>query len=248
MSNCQTALSALDTAQTGIYTSIKATMQNGYGTYVENTKATSTLAQIRAEEFKLPNGINDKEDPIKGDKFKKAIKSILHSRLTQTWTIIPVMELLFSWKPGQDRWSPTRASDIEKVSSMFRRHPNIKSFYLNQNKAVYDLLYKASLELVNKTLDMLKTTHPENNDTHETMSEIGDGISTIAWIIHYHTAHGMFNTDDMVDLFNYMWTMFKTGSLAKATQKVRDELPWAREVGLQIKWKRTISRIANAVL
>lgn len=80
------------------------------------------------------------------------------------------------------------------------------------------------------------------------MSEKDDGILTIAWVLHYHTAHDMDLDDEYVDSFNYMWAWFKSMNLPRVTERVRKELPRARRMNLQLKYSRTIAKWANEVL
>ena len=248
ITNCSSLIKALDVTEAGIYRSIKLLLESVYQTFIENTKATSTYGQIKLADFKLPPSILGKEDPLKAAELITVLRLVIHGHPAQSWAIIPVLERLFSWKPGQTRWVPTRMKDIEDEDSMLRDYPSLRPFYINQSKEMYELIFKKSRDMVARSLDMLKTQQVDTQVTHETMSEKNDGPTTIAWWLHYHTAHDMDLDDEYVDSFNYMWAWFKSMNLPKVTERVRKELPRARRMNLQLKYSRTIAKWANEVL
>ena len=185
---------------------------------------------------------------MKAQEFIKVIRSLVHNHPYQAWAIIPTLERIFAWRPGKDRYTPTGLDKIDEEDSMLWSTPCLRTYYVSQNKAFYELLYKKCPELVNRTLDLIKTQQEDNQSTHESMSVKNDGVSSCAWILHYHTQHHMDRDDEYQDMFYYMWSWFKSGSLPKVTQKVRNELPRAREMKLKLKYDRTIMKWAGEVM
>ena len=125
--------------------------------------------------------------------------------------------------------------------------PSLQSYYIHQSKALYDMIHKKYSASAKATLDKFMTSNNSTNEITSSMLEIGDGISTMAWVLHKHIAHNSNDRISSMDSLNCMWTMFHIGNLERACQVVRRELPRAREMNIKVEYERTIQLMTSDI-
>ena len=209
----------------------------------EKVRAEFAISTIKE---KLPEKLNGKPDPLVAEELISFIKKLISTYPDQLWSIVPTLHRLINMDHTEsskgERWKPP------SLSTKYSEVPyELQPYYASHNQRLYDTLVIMGSQAVQRSMSSFSTGDDDITLRRTSHADQADGVSVLAWHLHYHEQSGYQIRAELQNYLNYAHGAFVDKDPVEAAKTIRKKLREAERLGIKLEYDMSIRRIVEVI-
>ena len=209
----------------------------------EKVRAEFAITTIKE---KLPEKLNGKPDPLVAEELISFINKLISTYPEQLWSIVPTLHRLISMDHTENskssRWAPP------KLRTKYDGVPyDLQPYYASHNQRLFDILVIMGSQAVQRSMSSFSTGDDDFALRRTSHADHADGVSVLAWHLHYHEQSGYQIRAELQNYLNYAHGAFVDKDPVEAVKAIRKKLREAERLGIKLEYDMSIRRIVEVI-
>ena len=209
----------------------------------EKVRAEFAITTIKE---KLPEKLNGKPDPLVAEELISFINKLISTYPEQLWSIVPTLHRLINMDHTEihkgDLWSPPA------LESAYAEVPyELQPYYASHNQRLFDVLTIMGSQTVQRAMSSFSTGDDDISQRRTSHAVQADGISVLAWHLHYHEQSGYQIRAELQNYLNYAHGAFVDKDPVIAVTTIRKKLREAERLGIKLEYDMSCRRIVEVI-
>lgn len=209
----------------------------------EKVRAEFAITTIKE---KLPEKLNGKPDPLVAEELISFINKLISTYPEQLWSIVPTLHRLINIDHTEsakgERWTPP------KLETKYEEVPyDLQPYYASHNQRLFDILVIMGSQAVQRSMSSFSTGDDDFSLRRTSHADHADGVSVLAWHLHYHEQSGYQIRAELQNYLNYAHGAFVDKDPVEAVKTIRKKLREAERLGIKLEYDMSIRRIVEVI-
>lgn len=209
----------------------------------EKVRAEFAISTIKE---KLPEKLNGKPDPLVAEELTSFINKLIATYPEQLWSIVPTLHRLINMDHTEntkgDRWTPPT------LKNCYTDVPyNLQPYYASHSQRLFDVLTIMGSQAVQRAMSSFSTGDDDVSLKRTSQADHGDGVSVLAWHLHYHEQSGYQIRAELQNYLNYAHGAFVDKDPVEAVKAIRKKLREAERLGIKLEYDMSCRRIVEVI-
>ena len=209
----------------------------------EKVRAEFAISTIKE---KLPEKLNGKPDPLVAEELTSFINKLIATYPEQLWSIVPTLHRLINMDHTEntkgDRWTPPTLKDCYTDVPY-----NLQPYYASHSQRLFDVLTIMGSQAVQRAMSSFSTGDDDVSLKRISQADHGDGVSVLAWHLHYHEQSGYQIRAELQNYLNYAHGAFVDKDPVEAVKAIRKKLREAERLGIKLEYDMSCRRIVEVI-
>ena len=163
----------------------------------EKVRAEFAITTIKE---KLPEKLNGKPDPLIAAELTSFINKLISTYPEQLWSIVPTLHRLINI----DHTAKGELWDPPSLENGYSDVPyELQPYYASHNQRLFDVLTIMGSQAVQRAMSSFSTGDDDISLRRTSHASQADGISVLAWHMHYHEQSGYQIRAELQNYLNY---------------------------------------------
>ena len=207
----------------------------------EKVRAEFAITTIKE---KLPEKLNGKPDPLIAEELISFINKLISTYPEQLWSIVPTLHRLISI----DHTTKGEIWDPPSLENAYVDVPyELQPYYASHNQRLFDVLTIMGSQAVQRAMSSFSTGDDDISQRRTSHAVQADGISVLAWHLHYHEQSGYQIRAELQNYLNYAHGAFVDKDPVIAVTTIRKKLREAERLGIKLEYDMSCRRIVEVI-
>lgn len=207
----------------------------------EKVRAEFAITTIKE---KLPEKLNGKPDPLVAEELISFINKLISTYPEQLWSIVPTLHRLINIDHTSkgELWTPP------SLENAYATVPyELQPYYASHNQRLFDVLTIMGSQAVQRAMSSFSTGDDDISLRRTSHAVQADGISVLAWHLHYHEQSGYQIRAELQNYLNYAHGAFVDKDPVLAVNTIRKKLREAERLGIKLEYDMSCRRIVEVI-
>ena len=207
----------------------------------EKVRAEFAITTIKE---KLPEKLNGKPDPLIAAELTSFINKLISTYPEQLWSIVPTLHRLINI----DHTAKGEFWDPPSLENGYSDVPyELQPYYASHNQRLFDVLTIMGSQAVQRAMSSFSTGDDDISLRRTSHASQADGISVLAWHMHYHEQSGYQIRAELQNYLNYAHGAFVDQDPVIAVTTIRKKLREAERLGIKLEYDMSCRRIVEVI-
>ena len=207
----------------------------------EKVRAEFAITTIKE---KLPEKLNGKPDPLIAAELTSFINKLISTYPEQLWSIVPTLHRLINI----DHTAKGELGDPPSLENGYSDVPyELQPYYASHNQRLFDVLTIMGSQAVQRAMSSFSTGDDDISLRRTSHASQADGISVLAWHMHYHEQSGYQIRAELQNYLNYAHGAFVDQDPVIAVTTIRKKLREAERLGIKLEYDMSCRRIVEVI-